>query len=137
MRCSRMASKYALNVSLTEHLCDFVASQVATGRFGTSSEVVRAALRLLERDLNGLASSAHRDGAKVSPAVTSREDGRSSVTGADARNFPIVGIGASAGGVEALEGFFSGMPSKPGLGFVVVTHLSPDRESMLHQIVAR
>src|ERR1700750_370862 len=29
------------------------------------------------------------------------------------------------------------MPSKPGLGLVIVTHLSPERESMLHQIVAR
>jgi two-component system, chemotaxis family, CheB/CheR fusion protein len=39
--------------------------------------------------------------------------------------------------VEALEGFFSGTPSKPSLGFVIVTHLGPERESMLHQIVAR
>jgi two-component system, chemotaxis family, CheB/CheR fusion protein len=51
--------------------------------------------------------------------------------------FPIVGIGASAGGVQALEGFFRGIPEQPGLGFVVVTHLSPTRESMLHEIVAR
>jgi two-component system CheB/CheR fusion protein len=59
------------------------------------------------------------------------------MTNAGAKDFPIVGIGASAGGVEALEGFFSGMPSSPGLGFVIVTHLSPERESMLHEIVAR
>src|SRR5256885_9888552 len=51
--------------------------------------------------------------------------------------FPIVGVGASAGGVEALEGFFQGVPPKPGLAFVVVTHLSPDRESLLHEIIAR
>lgn len=51
--------------------------------------------------------------------------------------FPIVGIGASAGGVEALEGFFRGVPEAPGLGFVIVTHLSPTRESMLHEIVSR
>jgi two-component system CheB/CheR fusion protein len=51
--------------------------------------------------------------------------------------FPIVGVGASAGGVEALEGFFQGVPSKPGLAFIVVTHLSPDRESLLHEIIAR
>lgn len=48
-----MPSKHALNVSLTEHLCSFVEAQVASGRFGTASEVVRAALRLLERDLCG------------------------------------------------------------------------------------
>jgi two-component system CheB/CheR fusion protein len=52
-------------------------------------------------------------------------------------NFPIVGIGASAGGVEALEGFFRGLPNAPGVALVVVTHLSPDRESVLHEIIGR
>nr|WP_321984617.1 CheR family methyltransferase [uncultured Lichenicoccus sp.] len=50
---------------------------------------------------------------------------------------PIVGIGASAGGLEAIEGFFGGMPEAPGLAFVIVTHLNTQRESLLHQIVAR
>jgi two-component system CheB/CheR fusion protein len=50
---------------------------------------------------------------------------------------PIVGVGASAGGVEALQGFFAGMPPSPGLGIVIVTHLSPDRESALHEVLAR
>ncbi|CAB3729795.1 CheR family methyltransferase [Paraburkholderia rhynchosiae] len=52
-------------------------------------------------------------------------------------DFPIVGVGASAGAVEALEGFFRGMPDKPGLACVIITHLSPNRESMLPEIVAR
>ena len=51
--------------------------------------------------------------------------------------FPVVGIGASAGGIEALEGFFQGLPPRPGLAFVVVTHLSPERESRLPEILAR
>jgi two-component system CheB/CheR fusion protein len=50
--------------------------------------------------------------------------------------FPIVGIGASAGGIEALEGFFRGLQGQPGFGIVIVTHLSPDRESRLHEVVA-
>lgn len=50
--------------------------------------------------------------------------------------FPIVGIGASAGGVEALKALFSGMPEKPGVALVIVTHLNPDRESLLDQVVA-
>jgi two-component system CheB/CheR fusion protein len=50
---------------------------------------------------------------------------------------PIVGIGASAGGVEALEQFFKAVPAGNGLAFVVVTHLSPDRESMLAEILGR
>jgi two-component system CheB/CheR fusion protein len=55
----------------------------------------------------------------------------------DKDHFPIVGIGASAGGIEALEGSFRGLPRNAGAALVVVTHLSPDRESLLHQIVAR
>ncbi|UPJ56945.1 CheR family methyltransferase [Bradyrhizobium sp. 192] len=51
--------------------------------------------------------------------------------------FPIICIGASAGGIEALEGFFRGLPAEPGLALVIVTHLSPERESVLHEIVAR
>src|SRR5215471_8818592 len=51
--------------------------------------------------------------------------------------FPIVGVGASAGGVEALEGLFKAMPSNPGMAFVVITHLAPKRESMLPEILAR
>jgi two-component system, chemotaxis family, CheB/CheR fusion protein len=51
--------------------------------------------------------------------------------------FPIVGIGASAGGVQALEGFFRGVKTDYGMAFVVVTHLSPDRESQLHDVVKR
>lgn len=55
----------------------------------------------------------------------------------EARKFPIVGIGASAGGIEALGGFFKGVPPNSGIAYVVVTHLSPDRESHLHEIIGR
>jgi two-component system, chemotaxis family, CheB/CheR fusion protein len=51
--------------------------------------------------------------------------------------FSIVGIGASAGGVEALEAFFAAMPSGSGMGFVVVTHLDPTHESWLPEIIGR
>lgn len=52
-------------------------------------------------------------------------------------SFPIVGIGASAGGVEALEGLFRHMPAETGLAFVIVTHISPDRDSLLDEVVTR
>ena len=54
----------------------------------------------------------------------------------DTADFPIICLGASAGGIEALEGFFRGLPPHPGLALVIVTHLSPDRESLLHEIVS-
>jgi two-component system CheB/CheR fusion protein len=51
--------------------------------------------------------------------------------------FPIVGIGASAGGVEALEGLFRAMPTDSGMAFIVVTHLAPERESLIAEIIGR
>jgi two-component system CheB/CheR fusion protein len=52
-------------------------------------------------------------------------------------NFLVAGIGASAGGVEAIEGFFKRVPADADAAFIIVTHLSPDRESFLHEIVTR
>lgn len=49
----------------------------------------------------------------------------------------IVAIGASAGGIKALSQFFSAIPSQSGMAFVVVTHLNPDRESLLHTVLER
>jgi two-component system CheB/CheR fusion protein len=53
--------------------------------------------------------------------------------------FPIVGIGASAGGLAAFEAFFSGMPAdvEPGMAFVVVQHLAPDHKSILTELIGR
>jgi len=49
----------------------------------------------------------------------------------------IVGIGASAGGIEALRELFGHMPADSGMTFVVITHLAPGRESVLAEIVGR
>lgn len=51
--------------------------------------------------------------------------------------FLVVGIGASAGGVTALEDFFTNLPGKPSIAFVVVTHLSPEHESNLAPIIQK
>lgn len=50
-------------------------------------------------------------------------------------NFHIVGIGASAGGLDALKKFFSTMPSDSGLGFVIVQHLDPTHKSSLVELL--
>ena len=52
-------------------------------------------------------------------------------------NFFIVAIGASAGGLQALESFFSNLPDHPNAAFVVVQHLSPDYRSMMTEILQR
>jgi two-component system, chemotaxis family, CheB/CheR fusion protein len=51
--------------------------------------------------------------------------------------FQVVGIGASAGGLESLEQFFSNLPAKPDMAFVVVQHLSPDFRSMMDELLSR
>ncbi len=48
----------------------------------------------------------------------------------------IVGIGASAGGIDALRSFFSKVPARAGLAFIVVQHLDPNYESSLVSIIA-
>ena len=52
-------------------------------------------------------------------------------------DFPIVGIGASAGGLDALKDFFSACSSAPGAAFVVVVHLAPDFESHMTSLLSR
>ncbi len=54
-------------------------------------------------------------------------------------DFPVVGIGASAGGLAAFEAFFSGMPADmdPGMAFVLVQHLAPDHKSILTDLIQR
>ena len=49
----------------------------------------------------------------------------------------IVGLGASAGGLEALERFFQAVPLDTGMAFVVIQHLSPDFNSLMDELLAR
>jgi len=55
----------------------------------------------------------------------------------DPQRSSIVGIGASAGGLEALKAFFGAMPPKTGLVFVVVVHLDPTHESLMPELLSR
>ena len=52
-------------------------------------------------------------------------------------SFPIVGIGASAGGLEALEQFFTNMPNDSGMAFIVIQHLDPNHVGMLPELLQR
>lgn len=75
-------------------------------------------------------------------AVTSRLEptGRSVKTGSlqtTPAQFPIVGIGCSAGGLEALEAFFSRVTADCDMAFVVIQHLDPRHPSTLAELIAR
>jgi len=51
--------------------------------------------------------------------------------------YPVVGIGASAGGLEAVKSFLKALPAKPGMAFVFVQHLSPNHISILPEILQK
>jgi two-component system, chemotaxis family, CheB/CheR fusion protein len=51
--------------------------------------------------------------------------------------FPIVALGSSAGGLEAIEAFFKTVPPDSGLAYIVVTHLEPHHRSMMAEIISK
>ena len=55
----------------------------------------------------------------------------------DTRQFPVVCIGASAGGLEALEQFLGSVPENSGMAFVVIQHLDPTQKGMLPELLQR
>ena len=69
----------------------------------------------------------------VSPSVAKEIVVESSAT----PSLHVVALGASAGGLEALEKFFDNVPADSGLSFVVVQHLSPDFKSLMNELLAR
>lgn len=52
-------------------------------------------------------------------------------------HFPVIAIGTSAGGLEALEHFLRHVPAASGMAFVVVQHLDPDHKCMLPELLQR
>jgi two-component system, chemotaxis family, CheB/CheR fusion protein len=75
----------------------------------------------------------------VKPSPTAEPAAERDLWARPKASFPIVGIGASAGGLAAFEAFFSGMPTDAdsGMAFVLVQHLAPDHKSMLADLVKR
>src|SRR5512139_2748415 len=52
-------------------------------------------------------------------------------------SFPVVGVGASAGGLDALKRLFAAMPSDAGMAFVLIPHLDPTHESLMAALLAK
>src|SRR6056297_817248 len=77
-------------------------------------------------------------------AADERDDQASSGPGAEGGSperarppMPVVALGASAGGLEALQAFFSEMSTDAGIAFIVVTHVKPERTSLLPELLGR
>jgi len=102
-------------------------------------ETAEASLPAVPEELTA-APPADEAAAPAKPAQRTADPASSgSGTAAAPRSFPIVGIGASAGGLAAFEAFFAAMPpdDPPGMAFVLVQHLSPDHHSLLVELVGR
>ena len=76
-------------------------------------------------------SPAPRAGKPAAPAI-----GKSPAP-ETADSFPIVGIGASAGGFEALEQFMAHVPESSGMAFIIVQHLDPTRTGLMPELLQR
>jgi two-component system CheB/CheR fusion protein len=72
-------------------------------------------------------------------ALKTKSISRSKATLSDSASFqfPIVGIGASAGGLEALEQFLGNMTINSGMAFIVIQHLDPTQKGMLPELLQR
>jgi two-component system CheB/CheR fusion protein len=92
------------------------------------------------REVEAVATAVEEDGRQdgeavaLATAVSGREAEASGQVAADDSLY-VVGIGASAGGLNALQRFFAGMPADSGMAFVVVTHLSPEHVSHMPGLI--
>ncbi len=72
-----------------------------------------------------------RDAARTAPTAPEKSKGNGH------RSFPIVGIGASAGGLEALVQFLEHVPAGSGIAYVVIQHLDPTHKGMMPELLQR
>ena len=63
--------------------------------------------------------------------------GKEKSADSNAIKFPIIGIGASAGGLEAFEQFLSNVPDNSGMAYVIIQHLDPNQKGMLPELLQR
>ena len=71
------------------------------------------------------------------PASSVRPTADAAPVSPAAAGFPIVGIGASAGGLEALEQFLGHVPAGSGMAFVIVQHLDPTQKGIMPELLQR
>src|SRR5690348_5927766 len=72
---------------------------------------------------------------RLEPLHAAANDG--AATSRQSASFPIVGVGASAGGLEAFTQLLSAIPSDSGMAFVLIQHLDPTHTSLLAEALTR
>jgi len=76
-------------------------------------------------------------GPMVSENAISRMTARLDVTVRDGLPFPVVGVGAPAGAVQALQHFFAATSADSGMAYIVIQPQAPDQESVTAELLAR
>lgn len=76
-------------------------------------------------------------GTGESPGIPDKDTEGENVSEPKDKGFPIIGIGASAGGLEALEKFLSQIPEESGMALVIISHTDPNQVTMLPDILKR
>ncbi len=107
-------------------------------KIGRPKRLTKAAVgRSARPTANGLLGQSAVIQERPKPAARSDESSEAVAPTVTREGFPIVGIGASAGGLEALEELLASMPTDTGMGFVVVTHQHPGHTSMLPELLGK
>ena len=94
-------------------------------------------LRVPQAAPNGKRLSVKMKSIPVESASSSKRASPSESTIAPDDSFPVVAIGASAGGLEAYKELFRALPVDTGITFVLIQHLDPSRDSMLAEILSK
>ena len=74
-------------------------------------------------------------GKKSAKTKTAQKPVKQDTAAGSLKRFPIAGLGASAGGLEALKSFFSAVPEKSGIAYIVIVHLAADQPSMMPELL--
>ena len=98
---------------------------------------MRAGLRLLQREGITLTAAPGHSLPEVSSTPDWQPAAGAIMDKADQQRVPVIGIGASAGGIQAFQSFFENMPADSGFALVVMLHLPADRKSMLPELIGR
>ena len=99
----------------------------------------KAKIRKASGDVKASAAKVNKVKASEPLAIIGKSSIEKEAMEKTSASFPVVGIGASAGGLAAFEAFFAGMPAEtdPGMAFVLVQHLDPNHKSILTDLIRR
>jgi chemotaxis methyl-accepting protein methylase/chemotaxis response regulator CheB/PAS domain-containing protein len=102
-----------------------------------TAQKTRSTSRLTEQTGTEVSKGSQFNKRTGNPAPGNKPIPRKAAGDTTGGNFPLVGIGASAGGLEAIEQFLKHVPKDSGMAFVIVQHLDPTHKGILVEIIQR